>query len=467
MTVTIKEGIKQELGEDDHHVKTIALDPNGYPRGELISKKKYNSSLNDGFGFSRALYRKDTTDAGYPSDSPEKNSAADIIMKPDTSGFYRLSWENGVPAIFLDAYDPVTSNYMPLCPRGVLKKTEMRFLATLNATAIAGCELEFQQFQETAHSLSAKEGANLTGLYPSSLWSCVLRQNLNKDFYYGVVEACRKTGVELECWKMESGPSVLEGVIGCNNVIKLADDASMFKIICKSIGTENGIIPSFMAKPQNSAPGNSSHFHISVISKDTGENLFSREQPDTNPEWPELAHLSDFARHFLAGILDGITDVMPLLAPNVNSYKRLQEKYYAPISVNWGVEHRMASVRVICPPTTSPKNTRFEIRIPGADAVAHYALSAIMALGQRGVEKKLPLTVRPLKGNETSLSPDFQRLPRTLSEATMKFAEKGSVARELFGDEFVDLYAQTRFHEVEKWNESVTNWDVNRYMEVV
>ncbi|KAA8915706.1 hypothetical protein TRICI_002149 [Trichomonascus ciferrii] len=466
MTVAANEDIRKEL-ENDHNVKTIALDCNGYPRGELMSKKKFISSLVSGFGLSRALYGKDTADMGYPSDSPEKNSASDVIMKPDTASLYRLSWEDGIPTLFLDAYDPLTYNYMPLCPRGLLKKTEKRFTSQLNATAISGCELEFQQFNETAHSLAAKDGAGLSGLHPSSLWSCVMRQNLNKEFYYGVVNACRKTGVELECWKVESGPSVLEGVIGCNNVLKLADDASMFKIICKSVGAENGIIPCFMAKPQNSAPGNSSHFHISIVSNNTGENLFARESPDPDPEWPEISHLSDFGRHFLAGILDGLTDVMPLLAPNINSYKRLHEKYYAPISINWGVEHRMASVRVICPPTTSSKNTRLEIRVPGADAVAHYALSAIMALGQRGVEKKIPLTIRPMKGDETSLSPEFKRLPKTLFEATVKFSEKGSIARELFGDEFVDLYARTRFHEVEKWNESVTNWDVNRYMEAV
>jgi glutamine synthetase len=199
--------------------------------------------------------------------------------------------------------------------------------------------------------------------------------------------------------------------------------------------------------------------HISLVSTD-GTNLFYRGGRDPNARWPDLAHLSDMGQHFLAGLLDGLADVMPLLAPNVNSYKRLVENFWAPVTVSWGLEHRAASIRLITPPTASPKATRFEVRVAGADANPFYVLAAIMALGWRGVEKKLEIPVPPLgKGEDVGGKADKGiRLAKSLKEATEKFMAKDSVAREVFGDDFVEHFGGTREHEIRLWDEAVTDW---------
>lgn len=231
------------------------------------------------------------------------------------------------------------------------------------------------------------------------------------------------------------------------------------RYVVKSLGSKYGITPAFMAKPREGLPGNSGHMHVSIVS-DTGKNLFARDTPDPSPPYPELAYLSDLGRHFLAGLLTGLPDIMPLFAPTINSYKRLVENFWAPVTVSWGLEHRAASIRLISPPTSSAKATRFEVRVPGADANPHFALAAIIAVGWRGVEKKLEIPVPPLgKGEETgSASDQGARLARNLKDATELFMRPGSVAREVFGDEFVDHFGGTREHEVRLWQEAVTDW---------
>lgn len=225
------------------------------------------------------------------------------------------------------------------------------------------------------------------------------------------------------------------------------------------MGSKYGITPCFMAKPRHGLPGNSGHMHVSLVDSDKN-NLFARKERDPSPPYPDLAHVSDMGRHFLAGLLDGLPDVMPILAPTINSYKRLVENFWAPVTVSWGLEHRAASIRLIAPPTASPKATRFEIRVPGADTNPFLVLSTILGLGWRGIEKKMEVTLPPLgKGEDTGGASDKgMRLAKSLKEATERFARKDSVAREVFGDDFVDHYAGTREHEIRLWDEAVTDW---------
>ena len=200
--------------------------------------------------------------------------------------------------------------------------------------------------------------------------------------------------------------------------------------------------------------------HVSLCDPKTNQNLFFRSEPDTSAPYDDIVNLSDLGRHFLAGLIEGLPDVMPIFAPTINSYKRLVENFWAPVTVSWGLEHRAASIRLIAPPTASPKATRFEVRVPGADTNPYLVLATILALGWRGVEKKLEIPIPPLgKGEDVGGASDKGvRLAKSLREATEKFQSKSSIAREVFGDDFVDHFAGTREHELRLWDEAVTDW---------
>lgn len=279
----------------------------------------------------------------------------------------------------------------------------------------------------------------------------------NKSYYYDIFNSCRSFRCDIEGWHTESGPGVFEAALAFGELREMADRAALFKYVVKSVATGYGITPCFMAKPRQGLPGNSGHMHISLVSStDSKKNLLARDEVDPSPPYPDLAGVSDLGRSFLAGVLEGLPYVMPLLAPTVNSYKRLVENFWAPVTVSWGLEHRAASVRLIAPPTAKKGATRLEVRVPGADTNPYYVLAAILGCGWRGVEKGLQISLPPLgKGEEAG---GGQRLAKSLREATEKFMSKDSVAREVFGDEFVEHYGGTREHELRLWEEAVTDW---------
>ncbi len=216
-----------------------------------------------------------------------------------------------------------------------------------------------------------------------------------------------------------------------------------------------------MAKPREGLPGNSGHMHISIASKH-GKNLFARETVDPSPPYPEVAHLSNMGRHFLAGLLEGLPDIMPISAPTINSYKRLGRELLGP-------RHRILGSRTpssIYPidRSTHSKRQSNTLRSPRPRRRHQPALRPRRDpshwLARSGKKTRNPLP--PLgKGEDTgSTSDKGARLAKSLKEANEIFRRPDSVAREVFGDEFVDHFSGTREHEIVLWEEAVTDWFV-------
>ncbi|KAI0173691.1 putative glutamine synthetase [Hypoxylon sp. FL1284] len=472
-----------EVLRDDTKVKLAGVDVDGMLRGKLVSKKKFLSVAKEGFGFCSVIFGWDMHDRLYDQElkiSNKQNGYRDLIAVPDLASFRRIPWEGDIPFFLVDFFD---DDWKPVCadPRGLLKTTVEK-LQKKGYNAMAGAELEFFQFKVPNSSSSTTDSPSpsvisylndnpphaLPPLTEGMFGYSVTRPTLNKSYYHDVYDVCAKFKCDLEGWHTESGPGVYEAALEFGQISEMADRASLFKYVVRSVASGYGITPCFMAKPKHGLPGNSGHTHVSVVDKD-GKNLLFREQKDENAPYPDIAHLSDLGRHFLAGILDGLPDIMPMLAPTINSYKRLVENFWAPVTVSWGLEHRAASVRLIAPPTSKPGATRFEVRVPGADANPYFVMSAILALGWRGVEKKLEISIPPLgKGQDVGSSADKgARLARSLREATDKFMSKDSIAREVFGDDFVDHFGGTRENEIRLWDEAVTDWELKRYIETV
>ncbi|EEB90450.1 hypothetical protein MPER_11339 [Moniliophthora perniciosa FA553] len=221
----------------------------------------------------------------------------------------------------------------------------------------------------------------------------------------------------------------------------------------------------------------SRHIHVS-LRDETERNIFAISEAELSSGGRQGAANDDTkfmsleGEQFLAGVLDGIADVMPMLVPTINGYKRLVggEAFWAPNAVTYGYDSRAASIRIISPPSVPPAATRLEIRIPGADMNPYFALSASFLLGLRGINKKLKLTIPPMSQltADDKRNGTIQMLPTSLEAATTRMMQPESVAREkeMFGDMFVEHFGGTREHEVKLWNEAVTNWEVERYLEL-
>ncbi|EPE08078.1 glutamine synthetase [Ophiostoma piceae UAMH 11346] len=469
-----------KLLEHDAKVKLAGVDVDGMLRGKVVSKKKFLSIATEGFGFCSVVFGWDMHDQTYFKElqvSNKENGYRDLLAVPDLHTFRRVPWEDNIPFFLVRFFDPETKQPICACPRGLLQ-TQVDKIASKGYGAMAGAEYEFFHFQTplsdkgTRPSAAAFLASNpphaLPALTEGMFGYSLTRPAANKDYYYDVFDTCTKFRCDIEGWHTESGPGVYEAALQFDKISEMADRASLFKLAVKSVAMPYGITPCFMAKPKQGLPGNSGHIHISLVDKD-GKNLLARDTVDPDAPYSDVAHLSDLGRHFLAGLLEGLPDIMPLLAPTINSYKRLVENFWAPVTVSWGFEHRQASIRLIGPPTSKAGATRFEVRVAGADTNPYFVLAAVLALGWRGVEKKLAIPCPPLGKSEGvgGVTDKGERLARSLREATDRFTRPESVAREVLGDAFVDHYGGTREHEIRQWDDAVTDWEMKRYIETV
>ena len=226
----------------------------------------------------------------------------------------------------------------------------------------------------------------------------------------------------------------------------------LFKSSAKEIGASYGIIPSFMAKWSSEYPGCSGHVHQSLT--DGKKNLFF----DANGR----SGMSKMFESFLAGQIAVLMEFAPMFWPTVNSYKRLVDGFWAPVKPTWAIDNRTASFRVI---PGSSKSTRLETRSPGSDINPYLAVAALLAAGLHGIEKKLKLTAPPITGTNQG-SENIPRAPRSLKETTDIF-RRSDLARDWFGDIFVDHFAATRDWEWRQWQDAVTDWELKRYFEVI
>jgi glutamine synthetase len=252
----------------------------------------------------------------------------------------------------------------------------------------------------------------------------------------------------------ETGPGVYEAAITYSDALLAADRGVLFKASVKEIAQRHDIVPTFMARWNDKLPGSSGHIHQSLVNIDSGTPAFF---DDKDPN-----RMSDTFKHYLAGIIKLLPELLPMLAPTVNSYKRLVEGFWAPTRSNWGIDNRTTALRVI---PGSKSSTRLEIRVGGADINPYLAVSACLAAGAYGIRHKLPLTTSAIKGNAYE-SKEGERLPSTLEEAALKF-KNSKTAREILGDDFVDHFANTRLWEWRQHKAAVTDWELKRYFEII
>ncbi|PYI31045.1 glutamine synthetase [Aspergillus indologenus CBS 114.80] len=465
---------------NDIKVKVAGIDCDGILRGKVMSTEKFLGIAQKGFGFSSAVFGWDMQDVLYTTDAkiaPADSGYVDFIAIPDLDSFRRIPWEDNIP-FFLVRF---AQNGQPVSADGrSMLRSICDQLAAQNCQGMAGVELEFMNFQTPSEDGYGANGSQirdiaafldknapgaLRPLTQGSFSYSATRPVAYKKYFYDIFDTSAQFNCGIEGWHTEGGPGVYEAALKVSPVIEMADKVSLFKLLAKSVGLEHGITPCFMAKPMQGQPGSSGHIHVSLCDL-AGKNLFARETPDTNAPWADAAGLSDLGRQFLAGLLEALPDIMPLFAPTINSYKRLVENFWAPVNISWGLEDRMASVRLITPPVCKPGATRFEVRIPGADLHPHYALAAILAAGWRGVQKQREIRVPPVSAMKAAHQhPEL--LPNTLEEALRRFNAPTSIAREILAPEFVDFFTATREHELRVWREAVTDWEFKRYIETV
>jgi glutamine synthetase len=248
---------------------------------------------------------------------------------------------------------------------------------------------------------------------------------------------------------------VLEAALAVDDATKAADKAALFKTFMKVLAQRNNMMATFMAKWSGEYPGQSGHIHLSLTNSSDGSSAFY----DANNKH----NISKIQRHFIAGQQRLMPELLAMFAPTVNSYSRLIPGFWAPTDATWGVENRTTALRVI---PGSPKSQRVEYRLGSADANPYLALAAALGAGLYGIEHELEPEAQ-VKGNsyEQTHSPELA-LPRTLWESAQRL-KHSAAAKDLFGETFVEHFAATREWEEREFRRHITDWEMERYFEII
>lgn len=438
---------------DQQRVKVGVTDIDGVIRGKYLHRDKFLSALENGFGFCNVVFGWDSSDQCYDNArfTGWHTGYPDAIVRIDPATYRKVPWDANVP-FFLAELESANEESL-LCPRGVLKRILAR-AGKLGVRPMIGMEFEWFNFRETPQSVQAKEFRALEPITPGMFGYSILRTTQNQPFFAALMTELSEFGIPLEGLHTETGPGVMEAAITYSDALEAADRAALFKTAVKEIGFRHGVLPTFMAKWNTQLPGSSGHVHQSLSTLSEGRNLFHDEKDPLG--------MSKTFRSYVAGQLHLLPELLAFFAPTVNSYKRLVDGYWAPTQVSWGIDNRTTALRVI---PGSSKSTRLETRVPGADVNPYLAIAAAIGAGLYGIESNWTLEHEPTRGS-AYLSKDLERLPRTLQEATEKL-DHSDASRELFGAPFVEHYVRSREWEWRQYRDSVSDWELKRYLEVI
>jgi glutamine synthetase len=228
----------------------------------------------------------------------------------------------------------------------------------------------------------------LQPITPGMFGYSVLRTSLNSAFVNELIDFMEAFNVPLEGLHTETGPGVFEAAIYYDDVLAAADKAVLFKTGVKEIAYRHNMVASFMAKWNSKLPGCGGHLHQSLWDKNGTSNLFFSETKN--------GKMSELLEQYIAGQLVCLPEILPMFAPNVNSYKRIGHGDWAPANATWGHDNRTTAVRVI---QGRMESARIESRVPGADTNPYLAMAAALASGLFGIKNKLKLDIPETVGN--------------------------------------------------------------------
>jgi len=381
---------------------------------------------------------------GYAMSSWERGYG-DFVLTPDMATLRRTGWHDGTVLVIADLTwldgAPVLAS-----PRQILKAQADR-LAARGWTAMVGTELEFIVYQDSYEQAAARDYRDLVPANQYNVDYSILGTARIEPLLRRIRLEMAGAGLYVESAKGECNLGQHEIAFRYADAVTTCDNHSIYKTGSKEIAAQAGNSITFMAKP-NAREGNSCHIHLSLRASSGGAPVLAGDG---------AYGLSKAGEHFLAGQLAALRELTLCYAPNVNSYKRYVPGSFAPTSVRWGVDNRTCALRLV----GHGPSLRAENRVPGGDVNPYLAVAAMIAAGLHGIDNELPLEP-PMTGN--AYADTVTRVPHTLRDA-LELWEKSELAREAFGAEVVEHYANYARVELAAYDAAVTDWELRRGFE--
>ncbi len=383
---------------------------------------------------------------------------SDQYLAPDMDTFNEIPWQPGsgprgtarvICDVFTPRGEPFTGD-----PRYVLRRQVER-ARKLGYLVNTGPELEFFLFRRSDDGRITPLPHDQAGYFD---YSTDLAQEVRQD----MVDALEAFGISVEAAHHEVAAGQHEIDFAYADALRTADNAITFKFALKAIANQHGLYATFMPKPIHGINGSGMHTHQSLWSIAEARNAFA----DPNTPYG----LSEVAKSYMAGILAHARGMIAILAPLVNSYKRLVPGYEAPTYITWGRTNRSALIRVpMISPGKSIEGTRAEVRCPDPSSNTYLAFAAMIAAGLDGVERGLTLA-EPVEESLFEMDAariaekGIRQLPGTLGEAIDEL-EADPVMGEALGDHVLSHYVAAKRAEWDEYRTQVTQWELDRYLE--
>lgn len=431
-------------GNNVTEIECLVPDLTGVARGKILPREKFTAE--------RAMRLPEAVlGVTVTGESPENRAAydnvfgftdKDMVLVPDPSTVRLVPWAVDPTAqVIMDClfHDGTPVDF---APRNVLRRVTDLY-KSMGWSAIVAPELEFYLLARNTdpnQPLVPPIGRSGRAETSRQLYS-IDAVNEFDPLFEEIYEYCDIMGLELDTLIHEFGAGQMEINFLHDDPMVLADKVFFFKRTLREAALRHNMYATFMAKPMANEPGSAMHIHQSVLDAKTGKNIFS------NPDGSE----SPLFQHYIAGLQKYLPSAMALLAPYVNSYRRVVRGGAAPINIEWGYDNRTVGIRV---PHSGPEARRVENRVVGADANPYLAMAVTLACGYLGIVEKL----QPSEVTTGSAYESNYQLPRELSEA-LRLLDASRPLRDVLGDSFIDVYVAVKETEHDEFMRVISPWE--------
>jgi glutamine synthetase len=431
-------------------IRVAAADLNAQARGKRVPTRYADKVVEDGTRFPLSVLNLDIWGEDI-DDSPLvfETGDADGVLKPTERGFMPMPWLDAPTALlpiwmFREDGRPYEGD-----PRHALRAVVDRYKAK-GLTPVVAVELEFFLIDDSGRKLQVPVSPRSGKRRKAAETLSIRALDAFDTFFTDLYEACEEMDIPADTAISEAGLGQFEvNLMHCDDALRAADDAWLFKMLVKGLARSHGFAASFMAKPYEDYAGSGLHTHFSVLDAE-GRNIFD----DGGPMG------TDLLRNAVAGCLNAMAGSTLIFAPHWNSYDRLVPDAHAPTGICWGYENRTAAVRI---PSGSSVARRIEHRVAGGDVNPCLMLAAILGAALNGIEDKAEPPA-PITGNAYAL--DLPQVPTTWEDAIDAFESSPDIAR-IFAPELIRNFVLTKRQELHYMGELTPEERVEIYLDTV
>ncbi len=429
----------------EKNVKFIRLwftDILGFLKSFAITVRELEGALEDGRGFDGSSI------VGFV-----RIDESDMVAMPDPSTFRILPWkanEAVVACMFCDILEPDGTPYQT-DPRWVLKKNLKR-AEEMGYVFNVGPELEYFYFQRPTGKPQPLDTGGYFDLTPLDVASELRKQT---------VTVLEELGIQVEYSHHEVAPSQHEIDLKYTDALTMADNTMLYRLVVKEVALKNNVYATFMPKPIYGVNGSGMHTHQSLFKGD--KNVFF----DAKDKY----HLSDIAKHYIAGLLKHAREITLVTNQWVNSYKRLVPGYEAPVYISWAQRNRSDLIRIPVYKPGKEKETRVEYRSPDPACNPYLAFAVMLAAGLEGINKKYALR-DPVERNVYEMTEKerkkykIESLPGNLYEA-IQVTEKSALVKEALGEDLFYKFIDNKKIEWDRYRAQVTDYELQQYLSIL